>query len=53
MIHYIALTGMDTELSKTINGKVRAIWVFPAGPSVSPSQSLLQGLKMAARAAEI
>jgi hypothetical protein len=38
MIHYIALTGTDTELSKTIDGKVRAIWVFPPEPSVSPSQ---------------
>ncbi len=53
MIHYIALTGMDAEFSKTIEGKVRAIWVFPSEPSVSPSHSLLQGLKMAALAAEI
>jgi hypothetical protein len=52
MIHYIALTGTDTELSKTIDGKVRAIWVF----LLSPPFLLLnpvQGLKMAALAAEI
>jgi hypothetical protein len=52
VIQYIGFTGTDTELSITIDGKVRAIWVS----LLSPPFLLLnpvQGLKMAALAAEI
>lgn len=45
MIYYIALTGTDTELSNTIDAKVRAIWVFPPEPSVSPSPPRVAGLE--------